>query len=314
MKNKILVLALTSLAASGFRSQASQIGVDLADWNIITSGNLEDVSDYDGNAYVGGNVTVGNSFDVGNANTQGHPAGNVSLAVAGNISGGNPINVDSGNVVVGGSISGRSFNNNGGGTVTQGNPAAVPASPVAQVTSASHYWSGLAANSSVAVANNNITFNCAANQSLAVFNISASQLFAQNQNPVFNLAGSTVQILVNVSGTTAAELNSENFGNNRSLAEEVVWNFYQATSVALSGGIDGYVVAPDATVTGSSPIVGGVMAQTLDTTSEVELGSGTANYASAPDLVSSVPDGGTTAALLGLAFSGVAVIRRKFAV
>jgi len=309
MKPKILMTVLAAAAASTLRTQASQIDVDLQDWSIITSGNLEDVSDYQGNAYVGGNVTVGNSFDSG---TQDSDAGNVSLAVAGNVSGGNPVNVDSGSVVVGGTTSGRSFNFNGGGSLTSGNPAAVPSSPVAQVASASQYWSGLAANSTVSIVPNSITFNCAANQSVAVFNITAAQLFAQNQNPTFNLSGSTVQILVNVSGTTAAELNSENFANLSSLAKNLVWNFYQATSVSLSG-IDGYVIAPDATVTASSPIVGGVAAINLNTTSEVELGgSGPTDYLSAPDLAT-VPDGGTTAVLLGAAFTGLAFVRRKYA-
>jgi len=305
--DKILMAVLASVAASGLPVQASQIDVDLSDWNIITSGDLQDVSDYNGNAYVGGNVTVGNSFDGGTQNTDG---GSDSLAVAGNVSGGNPVQVDSGNVVVGGTTSGRTINVNGGGTLTTGNPAALPSSPVAQVTSASQYWSGLAANSTVSVIPNQITFNCAANQSVAVFNVTAAQLFAQNQSPIINPSGSTVQILINVSGATAAELNSENFGNLSAYAKNLVWNFYQATSVSLYG-IDGYVVAPDASVSSSAPIVGGVMAASLNDSSEVELGSGTANYLTAPD-IASVPDGGTTATLLGLAFTGVAVIRRKY--
>jgi len=314
MKNKILFVVLTSLTASGVRSEASQIGVDMSDWNIITSGNLEDVSDYNGNAYVGGNVTAGNSFDAGTSDTGGMPAGNYSLAVAGNINGGGTIDVDHGNVVVGGTTSGRTIDINGGGTLTQGNPSAVPSSPVAQVASASQYWSGLAANSSAAVANNQITFNCAANSSVAVFNVTASQLFAQNQNLILNPSSSTVQVLINVSGTSATEVGGENFsGNFQNWANRVVLNFYQATSVAFNGGVDGYVVAPDATVTGNSPIIGGVAAANVDINSEVELPNSAANYVSAPDLSSpSVPDGGTTASLLGLAFTGIAIIRRKF--
>jgi choice-of-anchor A domain-containing protein len=313
MKNKVLFVVLTSLTASGVRSEASQIGVDMSDWNIITSGNLQDVTDFNGNAYVGGNVTAGNSFDVATSDNGGMPAGNYSLAVAGNINSGGNINVDHGNVVVGGTTSGRTININGGGTLTQGNPSAVPSSPFAQVASASQYWSGLAANSTAAIANNQISFNCAANSSVAVFNVTASQLFAQNQNLILNPSASTAQILINVSGTSATEAGGQNFsGNFQNWANRVVLNFYQATTVAFDSSVDGYVVAPDATVSGNAPIVGGVAAASLNNNSEVELPSSAANYLSAPDLSDpGVPDGGTTASLLGLAFTGIAIIRRQ---
>lgn len=299
---------LAALAISGLSLQATTVN-PLSEWCIITSGDLANVSDFYGNAYVGGNVTVQNSFDaaINDGNTM--PSGNASLSVAGNINSGGAIQVNAGNVVVGGTISsGRTVNMNSQGTVSQGNTSLLPSSPVAQVTSSSLYWSALAANSSASANNNVLTLNCSQSSTLAVFNLTASQLLGTaNQNIALSASSSTKQIIINVSGLNASELTSVNFLSSfASQANSVIFNFYQATKVSLSSETYGYVVAPGATVSSVAPIVGGVMCETLDTSSEVEL-SGTPNYTSA-----SVPDGASTAALLGLALSGLAVIRRKF--
>jgi choice-of-anchor A domain-containing protein len=305
MKFSMLPVVVAVLVMSGWHSSGGQISTILSEWNVITAGNLESVSDFNGNAYVGGNLTDSSSFTVAGNDHYSMPPGNVSLAVAGSISGGGPINVNAGNVVVGGSINGRTLNMNSHGSVTQGNPAALPASPVALVTSASKSWSALTANSTASAQNNDLTFNCAGNASLAVFNITASRLFAQNQSFDLNLGASTAQVIINVSGTSINEAGGENFnGNFSSWGNRVVFNFYDATSLSLSSSIYGYVVAPEATVSSRSTIVGGLMAETLDTSSEVELPSQAPHYADV------VPDGGGTCALLGLSLSGLAALRR----
>lgn len=312
MKTRKLLIALSLVGAASLPAHASNIGTILSEWSVITSGNLTGVTDVQGNAYVGGNISVGNSIDFGNNDSDTMPAGNVGLAVAGSVNSGNSaININAGNVVVGGTDTGG-FNNNSGGTIKTSSPGSLPSSPVSAVTAASSYWSGLTANSSASIANNVITFNCNASQSVAVFNVSASQLFQQNQSLALVTASGTKDVIINVSGTSATMLNSENVNSGfQSAANKVIFNFYQANNVSLQGSsLDGYVIAPNATVGADSPIVGGVMAETLDTGSEVDLG-GTPSYASLPD-VTSVPDGGTTATLLGISFSGLAIIRRKY--
>ena len=314
MKQKIALVALTVLGASSLRSHATNIGTILSDYSIITSGDLQDVSEYQGNAYVGGNVTDGSAFNTGISTYGGTPAGGASLNVAGNLNSGGPISVNSGNVIVGGSIQGgRILNMNGGGTITQGNPSALPSSPVAAVAAASSYWSTLSANSTAVASGGTLTFNCNGSSTLAVFNLSASQLFAQNQSFAINTGSSTKQILVNVTGTTANEAGGENFnGNWSSVAGELVFNFSQATTLSLSSQTFGYIVAPNAAVTANvTAINGGIDAASLNTSGEVHGPGTTPNY-NLPDVVSSVPDGGATAALLGLSFTGIAVVRRKF--
>ena len=305
-KIQLSLAVLTTLAASGWRSHADTIN-PLSEWSIITSGNLANVSDFYGNAYVGGSLTVQNSFNAAINDTDVMPAGNVSLAVAGNITTQNPSQVNAGNVVVGGTISGQ-INVNGGGTITQGNSSALPSSPVAQVANASQSWSTQAANSTASTSPNSpLVFNCSSTASLAVFNISASTLFAQNQQLDLVLAAATKQVLINVSGFGAVSQNSsQNFeGDFVKSASSVVFNFYQASSVTFTGEAYGYMVAPEATVSSGSPIVGGVMAETLDTTSEVEM-RGTPDY-----IAPSVPETGAAGPLLGLALAGLAVIRRR---
>ena len=317
MNNKKLFVALTLAGTCGLGAQATQIGTLLSEWNVVTSGNLTGVTDVQGNVYVGGNYTVANSTDIGTSDSNVMPAGNVSLAVAGNFSTGNPSHVNAGNAVVGGTVTGT-INMNSGGTLTHGNPAALPSSPVAAITSASLYWSTLGANSSFSTANNQINFVCNNNQNVAVFNLTASQLFAQNQSLSLTAAAITKNIIINVSGISVAEFNSENFlGAFTSWGSKVVFNFYQATTVSLPGSsLYGYIVAPGAAVTANSPIVGGVMASTLSTSSEVEL-SGTPCYSDLPDVptttpnVPAVPDASATALLLGIALSGAAALRHK---
>jgi choice-of-anchor A domain-containing protein len=134
MNHKILYIAMVGWAASGLRSQADNISTTLSEWNLITAGNLQDVTDVNGNTYVGGNVTVANSFDVGTSDSATVQPGNYSLAVDGNINSGGTIDVDAGNTVVGGTVTGRTIS---GGTVTKGSLASVPSSPVSTVDSAS---------------------------------------------------------------------------------------------------------------------------------------------------------------------------------
>jgi choice-of-anchor A domain-containing protein len=221
--------------------------------------------------------------------------------------GGN-LQVNGGSVVVGGTVS-RTINMNSGGTVTHGNPAALPASPVSQVTSASQYWSTLAGNSLTSVANNGqLDFNCAAGAPLAVFNVSANQMFGSGyQGFTLNPASATGDILINVEGANVNWTTGGFFSqfNTSVWNGRVLFNFYDATSVTLSGQIGGYVIAPNASVTEDNNIDGGVMAKSLTVDSEVDLPN-SSNGASAwdgalPNVVGA-PEASTTIPGLGALF------------
>jgi choice-of-anchor A domain-containing protein len=313
-KNSLLLSVAAILCA--LPARATTISSTLSQWNLILSGNLSGITDIQGNTYVGGNVNLSNSADFGNSDSNTATPGNVSLAVGGSFTTGNPSHVDSGNAVIGGNLTGN-INMNSGGTLSHGNPAALPASPVSTVASASQSWAATASNSASSVNGNQLTFNCVSTQPVAVFNISALQLFAQNQSIGLSLAAATQNVIINVTGASVTELSSNNFTSAfTSLGNEVIFNFYQATTISFQGSsIYGYVIAPNAAVTDSTPIIGGLMAASLNTTSEVEL-AGTPNYGNltVPNGSGSpIPDAGSTFAFLGLAFPALALVRRKFA-
>jgi choice-of-anchor A domain-containing protein len=277
MKNVSRIIVLLIFATGGFCADAEDINSVLAQWQVVTSGNLDLVNDIQGNTFVGGNVTVPNSFNVATGNTGISPSA-VSFAVGGNIDNGGNMQVNGGSVVVGGAIDGRTINMNSHGTIIQGDPSALPASPVSQITAASQYWSALAANSGTSEsASQQLDFNCTAGLSLAVFNISASQMFDSGyQGFALNPATGTSEVIINISGGTVNWTTGGFFSqfNSAYWDGRVLFNFYDATTVDLSGQIGGYVVAPDASVMEGNNIDGGVMAQSLTVDSEVDLPSG----------------------------------------
>ena len=275
MKNAAFLVA--ALAIVPYHGNGQDINTLLSQWSVVTSGNLELVNDIQGSAYVGGNVTDPNSFNVATGSPS-LPKSTVTLAVAGNIDNGGNLQVNGGSVVVGGTI-GRTINLNSGGTYRQNDAAGLPASPVNAIASASQYWSTLTANSSTSVAaNGQLNFNCQAGTSLAVFNLNARQLFDSGyQGFALNPAATTGDILINLEGGNV-NWNSGGFFSQFDTPYwngRVLFNFYDATSVNLSGLLGGYVVAPKANVTVQNDIDGGIMARNLTVDSEVDLpGSG----------------------------------------
>jgi choice-of-anchor A domain-containing protein len=302
MKNFGFIAA--ALAMAPFCGHGQDVNALLSEWSVVTSGNLELVNDIQGSAYVGGDVTVPNSFNVATGSSSLSRSA-VSLAVVGNIDNGGNLQVNGGSVVAGGTIS-RTINRNSGGTYTPNDPAGLPASPVSAITSASQYWSALTANSSTSVAaNGQLNFNCA-NSSLAVFNISAQQMFNSGyQGFTLNPGSGTSEVIINLDAASSSGSVNWSTGSFFSQFNTPYWdsrvllNFYNATDVTLSGLIGGYVVAPNATVTEDNNIDGGVMAQNLIVDSEVDLPSDNGTSAWDGDLPS-VPEASTWAWASGL--------------
>jgi choice-of-anchor A domain-containing protein len=241
----------------------------MSEWSIVTAGNLYGINEFQGRAYVGGDVAVPNSFNVATAG--GISPGTVSLAVGGNIDSGGNIQVNGGSVVVGGSIlGGRTFNLNSGGTVQQ-QAASLPASPVPQFAAASGYWATLPANSAAPSVNasGQLEFACAAGASVAVFDVNASALADPNHALALSPSSATKDVIINIAGT-AVNINANFIDSFTSLGSKVVINCPTATTVNLATSIYGYVVAPTANVIAGDDIFGGVMAGSLTVDSEVD--------------------------------------------
>ena len=277
-KQALLVAAMVIATLNGHGQNVNSL---LSEWSVVTSDNLMMVNDIQGLAYVGGNVTVPNSFNVATGSSS-IPNSTISLAVGGNIDNGGNLQVNGGSVVAGGSID-RTINMNSGGTYKANDPTGLPASPVGAIASASRYWSTLSANSTTSEnAGQQLVFNCEAGASVAIFNISASQMFNFGyQGFVLMPAESTEDVLINVEGANV-NWTSGNFAsefNTPTWDTLTMFNFYDATNVSLSGLIGGYVVAPDANVMLGNNIDGGIMASNLTVDSEVDLPSGSSTSA-----------------------------------
>ncbi len=97
--------------------------------------------------------------------------------------------------------------------------------------------------------------------SLVVFNIAGADLFANNANWQLDF-GNAANVVINVSGTDlsnpgSVNLSGSGFGNYNN----ILWNFYDATSLNLGNGWRGNVLAVDADVSIMNDIDGSLAAK-----------------------------------------------------
>lgn len=296
-----LVLASSGLAFS-------QSLEALSKYSVITSGDLISTRDIEGRTLVGGNLSSGNSSNFAIHMPQSTPTTDNTLIVQGDILNGGPLNVQRGSVSVGGTTNGRIINFNGGGSLVHNTTDY--SSVFTQLNLASQALSTTASNSIVIFPGGQptgLTFNANAGSSgTAIFNFDGSQLFSNNsiQSIDFSPNGAT-NIVFNVSGTTIDWNASSNMLGNFNSTDwrgNIVWNFYQATSINFgSHDMMGQVLAPFATVSSTNNIDGSIYAKSLNSNGEVHLPGYDGNITVVPE---------PSAALLG-AFGVLALLRRR---
>ncbi len=251
----------------------------LKTYSVITKNDLQQARDVEGRTLVGGNLTFGGSANFGIHMPSNTPSTDKTLIVQGNISGGNPINLNKGSLELGGSRNNRIINYNGGsGAGLISNPSINYSAIFQTLDQASIDLRNLTSNSTVSVPSGQpgpLNFNTVSNPSnVAVFDVVGSTIFGNNlaQQIGLNIAPGITDIVINVSGTTINWTSGNEVGNftQSQWRANTVWNFYEATSINLgSYNFNGQLIAPFATVSTNSNIDGSVYAKNLNSNGEV---------------------------------------------
>ena len=280
------VLDLTLGGASAYA-----IG-DFSAWNSATQGAI----------VAGGNVTL-SSYAVNQNNLDAY--GSYALVAGGNLNVSNG-KINNGSYYAGGRTSIASNVGLGTASVATAAPLSFAATS-AYVKSASLALSTVASTGTASL-NYGGLYLSGSNSAVEVFNISADDMAKSGWLSLSALStGST--LILNIAGTSASASILNGFSGYN-----VVYNFYEATSVNVSGvGLYGTLLAPLATVTGgNAQINGSVIAGAWDASVAINAKAFAATNVAGYALASAVPEAQTwTMLLAGLAVIFLGVRRRK---
>jgi len=244
-------LAASIMVVASAHAGALSANTILKDFNAVIYTNALTQDDIEGAAVIGGNLNAATIFNAPNAS---QPSGFGALTVYGNTLG-NPINIDNGGNAYVGGTQGAHINFNGGGSYISA-PSYVISDFEAPLDALSQSLALLAATSILPTpANNEIITATPGANGIAVFNVTAAQL-ALIPSYSLNLNGAST-VVFNVSGNATFNSNNE---SGVAGADNVIWNFYNATTVNLGTQIAGTVLAVDATVTNNNQIDGALVA------------------------------------------------------
>ena len=307
------MLAAFSVAVSAAPALAdpSYTAYDLLNsFNVITSGDFTTSAETEGAVLVGGNLGPGTG---GLDNKAGSAAlsSNLSpyfgrVSVYGNASGAWTVTAGD-NVMIGGSNT-ASFAN--AATVTPSSSFTISSSEVQQVLSNLSTTLAGQGGTAIAPSSGQLTFVGAKTGGTDYFTISLAQL--QSANSVgFDIGSDSVVINVTGAGSFTQAFNF--IGSPASNADNVIWNFEDATSLSISAYY-GTILALDASVTNTSAIDGTVASASFNGNGELHSYPYTGNQPPVtpptPPVVP-VPEPGTAGVFLA-ALLGLAGCRRAF--
>ncbi|TWT56120.1 choice-of-anchor A family protein [Allorhodopirellula solitaria] len=276
-------------------------------FTMVSLGDYNSNIEIEGSGFVGGNTT--GSVIVGTNSDSFIQAGDVSLAVVGDIQSGATDN-SVGNFVINDTtnVSGALQNGPGGSTITNAGIEQTLATLTRELNSTSQSLAGMTANSSASFTAGppgpvifDVFSISTAPDGIAVFEIPAGARVDQIQSIQFNNAAAASAIVINVADTTVdftanvvgSELNDEAF------KAKTIWNYYNATDVRLATSVPGATLAPLADVDVAASTEGAVFAATV-TQSGGEIHGPNFDPNITP---TAVPEPSSTL-LLGLAISG----------
>ena len=259
----IIAAAAASAAVAGPAHAQALTAKDIwTQFNAVISDNFETSADVEGRL-VAGNIENANSSTFYNNPNPLSAASAYQALNALTITSCPSCNVDNGGQVNYVTSNAGSF---GSATVKQENPSFAMSDFTTPLNNAETIIAGLAANSTVTVSSNNITFNVAPVNNMSVFDITASQLETPNASINFDFNGAQgplTGIIINVTGGTSFnELSSMNFNPTTYEDEHVIWNFDGFTSLSFYQW-GGAILAGDATVSNQNALNGFLYAENL---------------------------------------------------
>ncbi len=274
-----IVAGLGTLAIAAPASAAPLTTAEILNqFNLVAFGNLTGSSEVEGRMLVGGNI-AGNSMTFFTRPAQTPASAYAAVTVGGNISGGWKNLNGGGSAVVGGNA--QNVNLNGGGTLRAGgNVTNVNGGSVQQhqAVTIPNFEAQLKASSAALAALSGVAPGTSGNRALfngatptAGLSVYTTNLaFFSLINEILLALNGADTVIINVAGTSATL--SDNFlGGPFAAATNVVWNFYEATSLTFATQFFGSVLAPYANVTLTSPIEGTLVANNVTLNGEMHL-------------------------------------------
>lgn len=251
---------MVALAGNAVSAMAVDTAAMMSEFNVIVLGSLTASSETEGTVYVGGSL-VSNGYGVNPDGLADGTVGGVtgSLIVGGSVAG-NPINVGTGNVRIGGANA-AIINQNGTGTVETG----VSGIPTGDVTAAFQKLStDLAALSDTPgaqaqTADQNalrIVSGTGGTDGVAVVNTTAAIVATGTFLGVQSSTGTRADVptIVNVAGTSLTI-----GANYNQTLSNVLFNFFEATSLTIASGFNFSILAPFAHVISTGGGTNGVI-------------------------------------------------------
>lgn len=272
---------LKGLIAASVLSTVQAVALPISEYSLIIEEDYDHHSAVWGRTFIGGDmVTGGGEFGTRLDRDTTLP----SLTVVGDISGAQ-FNVMAGTVEYGGTLTAPvTFNGSvtGANQADQANLEAQGTAMFSELKDASSDYSSRTANGSFARNSNNATFSYSGSSDVAFFDVNARDVFTQNTNLSLNLGGATTAI-INISTEDLANQgqsfafdflapNGINFGNGFSeqTASNILWNFYDATTLDLQDlKMRGSVLAMGANILSIGTIDGSIAAKSFIQDSQV---------------------------------------------
>lgn len=288
----------------------------LSDYNLILFGDLNTSSNVKvyGKALIGGDLKSSGEFGSHLTDAAFNATNNVE--VLGNVNSPN-LTIQNGYLGYGGSKSIGNLNCNEGGLPQNScvraldNAAAVSSkldSFYEDLSSESDFYRGFGLTGDIT--GTTLSYSGLA-ADLVVFNVAGADLFANNANWQLDF-GNAANVVINVSGADLSNPGSVNLsgsGFTSSTYSNILWNFYEATTLNLGNGWKGNVLAVDADVKIMNDIDGSLAAKSYT-------GSGQIHHYywdyTPPPPTTEVPETGALGLLLtGLGLIGLSRVRRR---